>query len=114
MRNFEFDVNYQCSATRWATLYYRQATTSSTFCYTKKASEKRCFRESISISDVAVGDVFSDDRQSDCPNEITLTGTEEEKVYVDQSENPYPLAVFCFLGTFVLVLSIIAGIQFRR
>ena len=66
------------------------------------------------ISIIKIQNVYLIASQSHCPNEITLTATEDEKVYPDKSDNVYPLAVIGFLGVFVLVLTITAGIQFRR
>ena len=58
--------------------------------------------------------MFSGERQNDCPNEITLAGTEEEKSHLDRTENLDTQIVIGFLGGFVFVLIIIAGIQFRK
>ena len=43
-----------------------------------------------------------------------MAGTEEEKFNLDRSENLDHKIVIGFLGGFVLVLIIIAGIQFRK
>ena len=95
---------------------FRSASTSSTFCYTRESSEERCFKANITISDFATGDVFSADSKSECPSTITLSGKEDRETSPDTSLSASVdlLAIICLLGAFVLVLTLIAGIQFRR
>ena len=97
---------------------FRSASTSSTFCYTRESSEERCFKANITIRDLATGDVFSADSKSECPSTVTLSGKED----TDRETSPDTslsasvdlLAIIGLLGAFVLVLTLIAGIQFRR
>ena len=93
---------------------FRSTAFKSVFCYTKEASEKRCFKGSITVSDLATGDVLSGYRRNDCPNEITLSTVVDGKVYTDISDNFEFLVIIGFLGCVVLLLAIIAGIQFHR
>ena len=95
---------------------FRSASTSSTFCYTRRSSEERCFKRNITVDDFATGDIFSAERKSECPSRITFTGKEDGESSPDTnfSASVDLLAIICLLGAFVLVLTLIAGIQFRR
>ena len=64
--------------------YKYRPVASPSFCYTRRAAERRCFKGNITVSDVATGDVFGREPPAggNCPNEVTLTGAEEDKVMV--------------------------------
>ena len=95
---------------------YRPAASVS-FCYTRRATERRCFKGNITMSDVATGDVFGREPAAggNCQNEITLTATEEDKVYVvvQAEDRTLFLAVIGVLVGSVLVLTLVAGIAWR-